>query len=193
MKKIKLFFLALLFSGFFWASMAEAVCPLCVVAVGAGLGLSRWLGVDDVVSSIWIGALLVCMILWTLIEMRKKNLALLNNFAKRNYRFAVFNRVKNFPFDAIIISLAYYLLIFIPLYYAGIVGHPLNKIFGIDKIIFGTAVGTVIFLLSYWLHLYLKKKNNGKSFFPYQKVVIPVVILILTSLLFYLLILWKII
>lgn len=159
-------FIGLLLSGFFWASAAKAICPLCIVAIGAGLGLSRWLGIDDTVSSIWIGALLVALIMWTLIEMRKKNW--------------------HFPFDALVISLAYYLLTFIPLYYYGIVGHPLNKIFGIDKIVFGTAVGTVIFLLSYWLHMYLKKKNNGKSFFPYQKVVLPVVILILTSL-----IIWK--
>lgn len=166
-----LIFLGLLLSGFFAAGCAKAVCPICVVAIGAGLGLSRWLGVDDVVSSIWIGALLVAMILWTLTEMKKKN-----------WRF---------PFDAVVISLAYYLLTFVPLYYAGIVGHPLNKIFGVDKIVFGTAVGTIIFLLSHQLHLYLKQKNNGKSFFPYQKVVIPVVTLLLTSLIFFLLILWK--
>lgn len=159
--------------GFFWANAARAVCPVCVVAIGAGLGLSRWLGVDDVVSSIWIGALLVAMILWTLIEMKKKD-----------WRF---------PLDAVVISLAYYLLTFVPLYYAAIVGHPLNKIFGIDKIIFGTAIGTVVFILSYWLHNYLKKKNNGKSFFQYQKVVLPVVVLLLTSLILYLLLTWKII
>ncbi len=169
----KILYLGLLLSGFFWASLAKAVCPLCVVAIGAGLGLSRWLRIDDAVSSIWIGALLVSMVLWTLTEMKKKN-----------WRFA---------YDTVVIFLAYYLLTFVPLYYAGIAGHPLNKIFGIDKIIFGTAVGTSIFLLSHWLHLYLKKKNNGNSFFPYQKVAIPVVVLVLTSLLFYLLILYKLI
>ena len=58
-----LLYLGLFFSALFWASAVKAICPLCVVAVGAGLGLSRWLGVDDVVSSIWIGALLVSMIL----------------------------------------------------------------------------------------------------------------------------------
>jgi hypothetical protein len=169
----KFLFLGFILSGFLWASSAKAICPLCVIAIGAGLGLSRWLGVDDVVSSIWIGALLVALIMWTLIEMKK-----------HNWRFY---------FDAIIIALAYYLLTFVPLYYAGIVGHPLNKIFGIDKIVFGTSVGTIMFLLSYWLHSYLKKKNNGKSFFPYQKVVIPFVVLILTSLTFYLLLIWRII
>ena len=169
MKKIILF-LGLLLAGFFWASMAKAVCPLCVIAVGAGLGLSRWLGVDDVVSSVWIGALLVSMILWTLIEMEKKK-----------WRFT---------YDAIIISLVYYLLTFVPLYYAGIVGHPLNKFLGTDKIIFGTVVGSVVFLLAHWLNLYFKQKNKGKPFFPYQKVVLPIVVLILTSSIFYIIIKW---
>ena len=169
----KIIFLGLSLPGLFFAGLVKAVCPICVVAVGAGLGLSEWLGVDDIVSSIWIGALLAAMVLWTLMEMRKRG--------------------RKFPLDKAVIFLAYYLLILVPLYYAGIIGHPLNKIWEIDKIIFGTAVGTIILLLSYWLHTYLKKKNNGKSFFPYQKVVLPVVILILTSTIFYLLLLWKII
>jgi hypothetical protein len=172
MKKI-LSLLTFLFLGIIFAGTAKAICPLCVVAIGAGLGLSRWLGVDDVVSSIWIGALLVAMILWTLAELKKKN-----------WRF---------PLDTLVISLAYYLLTFVPLYYAGIVGHPLNKIFGFDKIVFGTILGSVIFLLANWFHLYLKKINSGKSFFPYQKVVLPVVVLLLTSLILFLLIIWKII
>jgi hypothetical protein len=163
--------------GFLVAAPAKAVCPICVVAIGAGLGLSRWLGVDDTISSLWIGALLVAMVLWTLTEMKKKN-----------WRFA---------FDTVTISLAYYLLIFVPLYYTGILGHPLNKIFGIDKIIFGTILGTAIVLLTHWLNKHLKQKGPdgqpGKPFFPYQKVVIPVVVLILISAIFYLLLRWKII
>ncbi|MCX6724149.1 MAG: hypothetical protein NT155_03215 [Candidatus Staskawiczbacteria bacterium] len=153
--------------------MAKAICPLCVVAVGAGLGLSRWLGVDDVVSSIWIGALLVSLSVWTIIWLKKKNWV--------------------FPFSGVVIFLAYYLLTLVPLYYSDIVGHPLNKIWGIDKIIFGSAVGTAVFLLAMLLHKFLKNKNNGKSFFPYQKVVFPVAALLLTSIIFYLLITWRII
>jgi len=169
----KLIILGVSVFGFLWASAVKAICPLCVVAIGAGLGLSRWLGIDDTVSSVWIGALLVALIGWTIIEMKK-----------HNWRFTL---------DTVVISLAYYLLTFIPLYYAGIVGHPLNKIFGIDKIVFGTIIGTIVFLLSYWLHLYLKKKNGGKVYFNYQKVVIPVVVLLLTSVILYLLIIWRII
>lgn len=172
MKKINLIFVVSL-SGLLWTNIAKAVCPLCVVAVGAGLGFSEMIGIDDVVASIWIGALLLSVTLWTLIEMKK-----------HNWRF---------KFDTIIVSLAYYLLTFVPLYYSGIVGHPYNRIFGIDKIIFGTVIGTAVFLLSHWLHLYLKNKNNGKSFFNYQKVAIPVALLLFVSLVFHLLLTYKII
>ena len=174
MKKINLALIGLLFSGFFWANLIKAqVCPVCVVAVGAGLGFSRWLKIDDVVSSIWIGAFLMATVLWTLIWLKKKNWV--------------------FPYDDIIIFLSYYLLTFIPLYYAGIVGHPLNKIWGIDKIIFGSIIGTVAYIIANEISIYLRKKNNGKVYFPYQRVFVPIVFLILTSVIFYALITWQII
>ena len=156
-----------LFSNFAYAQ----VCPLCVVAAGAGLGLSRWLGVDDILSSIWIGALLMALVLWTIHWLRKKNW--------------------NFKFNEPVVFIVFYASVFIPLYYIGIAGHHLNKIFGIDKIIFGSAAGIIIFSASLRLHGYLKAKNNGKVFFPYQRVVVPVAILILFSLIFYLLLTWK--
>ena len=104
------------------------VCPVCVVAIGAGLGLSRWLGIDDIVSSVWIGAFLVAIISWTLGYMKKKGWS--------------------FYDDGIVITLAYLVLTFIPLYYAGIVGHPVKQIFGIDKIIFGSIIGAVVLFLA---------------------------------------------
>ena len=157
-----LFFIA---TGLLFSSAALAVCPLCVVAVGAGLGFSRWLGVDDVVSSIWIGALLASLSMWTVIWMNKKNWG--------------------FKYDKIIVLVLYYVLVLLPLYYADIAGHPLNKIFGIDKIVFGALLGSFVFLGSLWLHDFLKTKNQGKSFFQYQKVAVPVLVLLITSLIFY--------
>ncbi len=144
------------------------MCPICIVAVGAGLGLSRWLGVDDVVSSLWIGALLASLSWWTVIWLKKKSL--------------------NFKYDKFFVPLAYYALAILPLYYYGVAGHPLNIIFGIDKIIFGIVLGTFVFSLTAWFHEFLRIKNSGKPFFSYQKVVLPVFILLIISL-----ILWKII
>jgi hypothetical protein len=162
----KTFLISLILSGIFGAGSALAQpCPVCVVAIGAGLGFSRWLGIDDIVSSIWIGALMVSLISWTLTYMRKRNW--------------------NFHDDGIIITLAYLALTYIPLYYAGIVGHPQNQIWGLDKIIFGSLLGAVMVYVGHWLHAYLKKTNNNKSFFNYQRVAVPVGVLIITSLIFY--------
>ena len=156
------------------AGFANAqVCPVCVVAIGAGLGLSRWLGIDDVVSSVWVGAFLIAIISWTLSFMKKKGWG--------------------FTDDGIVITLAYIVLTFIPLYYARIVGQPLNQIWGLDKILVGSIIGTIVLYLGSWFNLYLKKLNSGKVFFPYQRVAVPVVFLILASLTIYLLLTWRII
>lgn len=161
--------LSFLSLGLITAGTASAqVCPVCVVAIGAGLGLSRWFGIDDVISSIWIGALLTAITSWTLSYMKKKGWS--------------------FTDDGIVITLAYILLTYIPLYYAGILGHPLNQIWGMDKIVWGSTIGAVVLFLGNWLHAYLKKINKGKSYFNYQRVVVPVLLLIIASV-----ILWKII
>jgi len=165
----KIILLGIILLGLFFACTIYAQpCPVCVVAIGAGLGFSRWFGIDDVISSIWIGAFMVSLISWTLIFMRKKNW--------------------NFHDDGIIITLSYIALTYIPLYYAGIVGHPENQIWGIDKIIFGSFAGSFMVYVGHWLHAYLKKINNNKSFFNYQRVVVPVAVLLLTSIILWIII-----
>jgi hypothetical protein len=168
-KKISVFFI-FLFMGLIFADIVKAVCPLCVVAVGGGLGFSRWLGVDDLISSIWIGALLVALSIWTITWLEKKN--------------------RKFKYQKIIITAVYYLLTLFPLYYYSVIGHPLNKIFGIDKIILGVIIGTAVFLVSTSFHNFLKKKNQGKQFFNYQKVILPFIILLITSFIIYFLLKW---
>lgn len=143
----------------------NAVCPICVVAVGAGLGFSRWLGVDDVVSSIWIGALLFALSVWTIVWIK--------------------NKKYNFKFSSYVIPAAYYLLTLIPLYYSGIVMHPLNTILGVDKILFGVALGSLVFGAGNWFSNYLKSKNQQKPYFPYQKVVLPVTATLIASLILF--------
>jgi len=164
----KILFLGALIFGFLKSGIANAFCPVCIVAVGGGLGLSRWLGIDDLITSLWIGALLLALTAWTHDWVVKRG---------RGFRYSVFA-----------IGLVYYALTIFPLYYYNIIGHPLNKIFGIDKIIFGIVFGTIVFLLGERLHIFLKVKNNGKQFFNYQKVVVPLLVLILTSLILWLII-----
>ncbi|MDD4358321.1 MAG: hypothetical protein PHY30_00720 [Candidatus Pacebacteria bacterium] len=144
---------------------AFAVCPVCTIAVGAGVGLSRWLHIDDVITGLWIGGLIVSMIVWTLDYLRKKDI--------------------NFKGKEIITIFLYYLLIILPLYFGGIMGHPLNIILGIDKLLFGIILGSLSFCLGVIYYDYLKERNNGHAYFPFQKVVMPVLPLIILSIVFY--------
>ena len=52
---------------------AMAVCPVCTVAVGAGLEGMRLLGVDDVITGIWAGGLTLSLFFWTAGWLKKHN------------------------------------------------------------------------------------------------------------------------
>ncbi|MBI5732038.1 MAG: hypothetical protein HY982_01620 [Candidatus Magasanikbacteria bacterium] len=150
----------------FWGKAVWAFCPICTVAVGAGLGLSRWLGIDDTVSGIWIGGLLASLSGWTI-----------NWFNKRDIKFRG---------RKIITFLVYYLLVIAPLIWSGVIGHPFNKLWGVDKLVLGIIFGSVVFLAAVALYYFLKKKNNGRPHFPLEKVILPVGSLFVLSLIFYL-------
>lgn len=149
----------------FVAKSALAVCPVCVIAVSSCLGLSRWLGVDDSATGVWIGGLIVSLAILTVNWLRKKQI--------------------NFKGDMAVIILAYYILTILPLYFLGLIGHPLNKIWGIDKLVAGSIIGGAIFYLTEDFYEYLKKRNNGKAYFPYQKVAMPLASLLAASIIFY--------
>jgi len=149
---------------------AQAVCPVCIVAVGAGLGLSRYLGIDDTITGLWIGGLTVAMIIWTI------------NWAKPKIK-----KTKFIIWWNLLIITAYYAMIAWPLASQNFIGHPLNTIWGVDKIILGISLGSVLFLATSEFYLWLKKNNNGHAYFPFQKVVMPFGILAISSLFFYLL------
>lgn len=151
---------------FLFANSAYAVCPICTIAVGAGIGLAQWLGIDDAVSGLWVGGLTVSLIIWTINWLKKKNIL-----------------VKLWL--QLVIVFGYYAIILIPLYYHKIIGHLLNKLWGVDKIILGTIVGSIIFWASSAWYEILKKRNSEHAYFPFQKVVMPVGSLLVFSVIFY--------
>jgi hypothetical protein len=167
MKKFPIYFLSFFIFSFFFVKPALAICPLCTIAVGAGIGLSRWLGISDTITGLWLGGLIVSMIAWTESWLEKKNI-----------------RFKGRIFVNII---AYYALIIIPLYYAGIIGNPINTLCscGLDKLLFGIITGSIAFWCGANWYFYLKEKNNGHAYFPFQKVAMPIAPLIILSLIFY--------
>jgi len=146
---------------------ARAVCPVCVIAVGAGLGLSEYLGIDNTIAGLWIGGLLVAMIAWTINWLNKKNWQLGNKDLRD-----------------ILIAILYYGLTFWPLWAKDLIGHPASRLWGIDKVVLGTIFGSLAFLImTLWYNNI--KKRRGHAHFPYEKVAMPVGALIILSFVFY--------
>lgn len=165
-----LFFISLFLSSF---SMAKAVCPVCTVAVAGGLGLSRYFGVDDTISGIWIGGLILSSSLW-----------LINWLYKRNYFKYVKNLKVLLPIKYLIIIIMY-LLVLGPLAWKDIIGHPFNTVWGIDKLIVGIVVGSAAFWLAVWLDRKVRE-TSGKQLFNFQKIILPIFFLVILSIIMYL-------
>ncbi len=161
----KAFYIVLPGLAFFKAAAVSAICPLCTVTVVAATGLSRWLGIDDVISGLWIGGVTISMIVWTL-----------DYFGKKNWRF---------KYDIPVVWLGYYVLIYASLLLGDLVFHPGNILWGIDKLILGVIIGSIFFMAAVYGYEYLKKKNQGKAHFPYEKVAMPVGMLLVLSGIFY--------
>lgn len=160
---------SLLLLPLFFAAPAHAICPLCTVAVGAGVGFSRSLGIDDSIVGVWIGGLLVSSSMWLIEWLKKKGII------KKGTEV----------FWTLGIFLGMYALVIVPLKLGGIIGHPFNVLLGIDKVLLGIIIGSVLFFTMGRLHFFLTKKNSDKVYFPYQKVVIPVGALLLATIILY--------
>lgn len=169
-KIIFLFFALFIIRNSLFAVPIQAQCPVCTLAVGAGLGLSRYLGIDDMVSGIWAGAFVISFSLWFAGWLKKKN-----------YKYLKFIKEKYLPYLSVIL---WALLTYVPLWRMKIIGHPFNVIWGIDKLIFGSIVGAGIFLLSLYTDRKVRKRG-GEKLFSYQKVIIPISFLIVASLLMF--------
>lgn len=147
------------------ATKTFAICPLCTVAVGAGLGFSRYFGIDDLITSVWIGGILTSFSLMTAEKISSK-------FKIKWY------------LSELLSILLFFGMTFIPFHFLGITGNELNSIWGIDKILLGTVAGSIMFYIFSKLY-FLTKEKMGTVLFPYQKVVFPVTSLWLCTLISY--------
>ena len=145
-----------------FTAMANPACPICTIAVGAGLDIARRLGVPDSIVGLWAGALLTLLGYWTLKFMDKKGWC----FRGR---------------DTLVIALSVAMIGFV---YLGTVKYNPVSICGMfvmDPVLFGTLCGALIFILTSKLYQWMKNKNGGHAHFPFEKVVLPVVVLTLVS------------
>lgn len=153
------------------------ICDLCTVGVVAGLAVSRYLGVDDSVVGVWVGAVVVALIAMTNAYLEKKNI--------------------RFKFRDTVIALSYVGFTGASLFWAGVVGLPRN-VFKLpqalsdfvpaivtDKILVSSVIGGLVLVGASKFYQFLKVKNGGKAHFPFEKVFIPLASLAATSIVFY--------
>ncbi|NCN24489.1 hypothetical protein CO101_00110 [Candidatus Berkelbacteria bacterium CG_4_9_14_3_um_filter_39_23] len=169
MKKLVNFSVAILMvlaTNILTSAKTLAICPVCTVAVGAGIELSRWLGVDDTITGLWVGAFVVSVSWWTIGWLKKKKAKI--------------------PGKIIWVPAIYLLTIYYILLTQHFLFIPSNMLWGIDKLILGASIGALVFFWTATLYLTMKKKNNNKPHFPYEKIAMIVGGLIILSVIFYL-------
>lgn len=146
--------------------VAQAVCPVCTVAVGAGLEGMRLLGVDDIITGIWAGGLSLSLFFWTAGWLKKHN-------------------VKS-AFWQIVVPFVFYYGLLALVYALPSVRFGVNTLWGIDKFLLGIVVGTIAFYLGARWYVKIKRENGGHAKFAFQKVVVPLSFLIIATVVFWL-------
>lgn len=158
------------FSAFVAALMfmpaAWAVCPVCTVAVGAGLEGARLLGVDDVITGIWAGGLTLSLFFWTAGWLKQRG-------------------VTNIWWQIVVPFVVYYGLLG-AVYLMPDMTFGANTLWGVDRFLLGVIVGTVAFYLGARWYIKIKRDNGGHARFPFQKVVVPLSFLIVMTVVFWL-------
>jgi hypothetical protein len=141
------------------------ICQICSAGIVIGLGLSRWLNVDDSISGLWIGALLLTISFWT------------NDwiFKKREKKPKIF---------LLIILSLYWISTIAYLYGTNILNDYCLKIFGLNRLVFGSLSGIIATGIALMVENILRRKGNGKALFSYQKVILPIGLLVILSFIF---------
>ncbi len=144
------------------AAVANPACPICTIAIDAGVGVAQKMGVPVAIVGLWAGALLTLLGYW-----------LIKFFDKRGWKF--------WGRNALLIGLSVAMIVFA---YVGDIDYSPQWFMGfiyIDPILFGTLVGMILFILVEKLYERMKAKNGGHAHFPFERVVLPVVALALAS------------
>lgn len=136
-----------------------AQCPVCIVTVGGGLLIAKKLGIDNLITAIWISGLNVAISFW-FVSFVKKPPFLKNPFIWTAVLFA---------------STYWYLAATKQMY------HKNDTFMQMDKVLVGLIIGTLVWLLGIGIDKLIRKFNNGTVLFPYQKVIVPLFLLLTAS------------
>ena len=155
------------------ATAANAFCPVCTVAVGAGLEGARIMGVADIITGMWAGGLMLSLAAWTATYMYNHGI---------RSRFAY---VLNYVVYYGILALVYLLP----------VNHPTLRfnattMWGVDQFLLGVVIGSLVFWFAGKWYERIKARNGGHAWFPFQKVVWPLGALAIATLIFWAILEW---
>ena len=159
-KKLALLLTPLLFL----PKLVHAHCPLCTGAVVAGAVGAEYLGLDTAIVGIFAGAFAISTALW------------INKSIKRYFKLQTF----------ILLVLSFALTV-VPASWAVTSAYIPFSLFNhnylVDHFMFGSIIGAILTVTGYYLHLYIKKINNG-VLFPFQGIVLTLAILIIAAAIF---------
>jgi hypothetical protein len=152
----------LLLLGF--GGIASAQCPICVIGAAAGIEVARFFGVDDLITGVWVGALIFAFTLWmdSIIKTRPK---------WKRWRVPI--------------AIAIVVLSYVSLYLAGFYNGTM--ISGINRLLLGDILGSIVLVLSVFVVNEELKKRNVK--FPFRGVILVLGALTILSILIWVLIL----
>lgn len=148
-----------------------AHCPLCVAGAAVGITLTRWIGIDDSISGVWIAALLGSASFWF-------------------YSWLLGKQINQVEEHKKILKPLIYVLIFVVTvwsFYKFQLVIRMSQIFGLDKLTFGILTGGILFYLVDVGDSFLIKKA-GKVYFPYQRIVFSLGSMAVLSFMIYILI-----
>lgn len=157
-------FVFFLFSGLRYV---EAHCPLCTVGAVAAAGGAAWLGVNNMVIGLFIGAFAVSTGWWV------------SNLIKKKY----------IPYQKPIIILVSYITTILPIsklipsiypFYISLIGNygsMLNRTYIVNLFVIGTVIGGIIVSAAPTISKKITALRQGKIL-PYQGVIVTFLILI---------------
>ncbi len=147
----------------------SAVCPVCVVGVGAGLAFADALGVDYSIIGLWSGGLMLALTFWTAGWLKKRG-------------------VDNIWLYLVLPFVLYYGMLYSVYAFPDVIVYGAQSMFGIDKLLLGSIIGTIVFYFGERHYSKISKANGGKSQYPFQKVLLPIEYLAVSNIALWLLI-----
>ena len=149
--------------------LVHAHCPLCSAAIGGAAVAASYYGIDPSVIGLFVGGFALSTGVWVA------------NWIKKQY----------IPHQKKLIVLSSLALTIIPVvpivpdaFYAPIRMFDFVKVLWLNKILVGSVLGVLISGATFAIGNKIKQ-IRGKSLFPYQGVILPLLMLVLTGALLY--------